>query len=144
MSSSPKLEDQPWYQVSQLIQPALLRLLDQIRKQLETSAWKGSYQTIELWPEGIDPTTTPPQVLYMLTLTHGERQQRVNMWELCYQICFCDYVPCLESEGIADFQVGEVITDTSLFIGEDEIDWHRLDDKARRVVEQVFMKLPVD
>jgi hypothetical protein len=142
MSSSPP--QQPWQQVSELIQPALIRLLDQLRKQLETSPWQGRYETVELWPEGVDPAATPPQVLYLLHLTQGEKQIRVNLWELCFQICFCDYTPCLEQSGITDFQVGEVTTDSSLFTADGEIDWHRLDQKAQQGVAQVFRELPLD
>ncbi len=132
------LDDQPWRLASLLMQPALIRLFDQIRKQLEESDWQGSYETKELWPAGVDPSTTEPQVLYLLHLSQGEEKVRVNVWELCYQICFVDYIPNLERDDIADFQVGEVIADDSLLEADGEVDWNKLDCKAQQVVAQML------
>jgi hypothetical protein len=131
-------DNQPWRLASLLMQPALIRLFDQIRKQLEESDWQGSYETKELWPAGADPTTSEPQVLYLLYLRRGEQTVRVNVWELCYQICFVDYAPNLEREDIADFQVGEVVADASLLEEDGEVDWNKLDRKAQQVVAQML------
>jgi hypothetical protein len=161
---------EPWQQAALLMQPALIRLIDQIRKQLDPSGWQGNYQTLEVWPEGTSPeiqatvaqlqqqlevaapeqreelTQTlnhlpQPQLVYLLNLTKQDHQARVNLWELCYQICFCNYVPVLERSEIADFQVGEVQVDSNLIDAEGEVDWHRLDNKAEQVVEQMFKTL---
>lgn len=139
--------ENPWQPAALLIQPAFIRLIDQLRKRLETSDWKGSYETLEIYPdEGNDPATAAemPQVFYWLYLERQDRRLRMNLWELCYQICFSDYHPCLDREGIADFQVGEVQTDLSLFDPEGDIDWHQLDRKAYRVVEEAFQTLSLD
>jgi hypothetical protein len=138
MSHTSDSNDQPWQLASLLMQPALIRLFDQIRKQLEESDWKSSYETRELWPPGVDPTTTEPQVLYLLHLSRGEEKMRINVWELCYQICFVDYTPCLEREEVADFQVGEVVADASLLEADGEVDWNKLDRKAEQVVTQML------
>ncbi len=138
MQHTSHLDDQPWQLTGLLMQPALIRLFDQIRKQLEDSDWKGTYETRELWPQGIDPSTTEPQVLYLLYLSHGEQKVCVNVWELCYQICFVDYTPCLSREDIADFQVGEVVADASLLEADGEVDWNKLDRKAQQVVAQML------
>ncbi len=130
--------DQPWRLASMLMQPALIRLFDQIRRQLAESGWQGSYETKELWPAGVDPATTEPQVLYLLYLSRGEQKVRVNVWELCYQICFVDYTPSLDREDIADFQVGEVTADASLLEADGEVDWNKLDRKAQQVVAQML------
>ncbi|MBD3562788.1 hypothetical protein H6S82_28675 [Planktothrix sp. FACHB-1355] len=61
----------------------------------------------------------------------------VNLWDLCYQVCFVDYQPThseLESQ--------EVDIDTSLIDETGDVDWERLEVKTRAVVEQVFADLP--
>jgi hypothetical protein len=60
------------------------------------------------------------------------------VWELCYSICFRDY------QALSILSAGdEVIVTIDLdLIGEDgDVDWHRLDEKAQRVVAQVFDRL---
>lgn len=158
-------------QVAQLMQPALIRLFDQVRKHLERSSWSGTYETIELWPEGTteqDKQTfaqvqqnlltakgeqlnaledalaalPQPQLMYLLQLSQDNQQRvQVNLWELCYQICFYNYVPVLERTEIADFPISEIQVDTELIVA-GEVDWNRLDDKAQAVVEQMFQNLP--
>ncbi len=152
-------------QASLLIQPALIRLIDQIRKQLETSDWRGSYQTLESWPEGTTPETKAtvvnlqaqldtappeqmaqlnqalshlpqPELTYLLQLTKQDHRVDVDLWELCYQICFGNYDPA-RRQGLEEIQV-----DTSLIEPAGEVDWHRLDDKAQQVVARVFDQLP--
>lgn len=128
--------EHPWYAAAQLLQPALIRLLDHLRRQLAASAWQGEYETVEL-----PCPTGEPQVLYWLHLRRGDRHQRINLWELCYEICFQDYTPELDYAGIHDFQVGEVTPDVSLLDAAGEVDWHRLDQKAARIVAKVFSRL---
>ena len=40
-----------WQRAQHLMQPALIRIIDNIRKQLDVSEWQGSYHTDQLWPE---------------------------------------------------------------------------------------------
>jgi hypothetical protein len=108
----------------------------QLQQQLEVAAPEQREeltQTLNHLPQ--------PQLVYLLNLTKQDHQARVNLWELCYQICFCNYVPVLERSEIADFQVGEVQVDSNLIDAEGEVDWHRLDNKAEQVVEQMFKTL---
>ncbi|MDG2990621.1 hypothetical protein L3556_06685 [Candidatus Synechococcus calcipolaris G9] len=141
----------PWYQAAQLMQPALIRLLDQLRKALESSPWQGSYETVEVWPEngdghGTDISSTDsgeqPQILYWLHLKRSPDELKINLWELCYQICFRDYEPDWQRADIRDFQVGEVEVDASLFDTSGEVDWNRLDGKTERIVKDLFADLP--
>lgn len=149
-------------QVELLMQPAFIRLIDNIRKQLEQSPWQGSYQTIENWPEGTTPEiqarvsqlqqqldrATPaqsveltqalaelpqPEIIYQLSLKNQEHQFEVNIWDLCYQICFCDFPAIAEDNNQVD---------ASLIDVDGEVDWHRLDLKTRQLVEEVFHNLP--
>ena len=156
-----------WQQAELLMQPAFIRLIDNIRKQLEQSAWKGTYQDVQIWPEATPEaakvrvqqlqadleTATPDQVAeieqalaqlptpfpgYLLCLEHQGQQVSIDLWELCYQVCFRNY-NALQNQ--ADEQNVEI--DTSLIDDEmGEVDWNRLDDKARAIVEGVFATLP--
>lgn len=152
-------------QASLLIQPTLIRLIDQIRKQLETSDWRGTYQTQETWPAGTTPETKAtvinlqtqldsappeqmdqlnqalshlpqPELTYLLQLTKQDHQVEVDLWDLCYRICFQNYQPA-SPQGVDEIQV-----DTSLIEPAGDLDWHRLDDKAQQVVAHVFDQLP--
>ncbi len=154
-----------WQQLKLLMQPAFIRVVDQIGKQLGQSDWTGVYETIETWPEGTTPETkaevsqlqeqlekaTPeqtvaldqvlaqlpqPEIDYLLCLKKQDYQVEVNLWELCYQVCLSNYNP-LEDQSVDEIQV-----DTQLIDVVGEVDWRLLDHKARQVVEQVFKQLP--
>lgn len=145
----------------QLMQPALIRIIDNIRKHLDTSDWKGTYQETQLWPEGIaeaqmhhfkalqaqlsqatpeqadsirNELTQLPQPFpgYELHLTKGEQTRIVDVWQLCYCVCFEQY-PVPE---------GPVKVDYSLIDQElNDVDWFVLDNKAKAIVDEVFNQL---
>lgn len=154
-----------WQQLKLLMQPAFIRLVDQIGKQLGQSGWAGSYETVETWPEGTTPETkaqvsqlqeqaekaTPeqtvvleemlaqlpqPEIDYLLYLKKHDHQVKVNLWELCYQVCSNNYNPS------ADQSIDQIRVDRHLIDAMGEVDWQALDGKARRVVAQVFSQLP--
>lgn len=159
----PKISDPvTWQQAEILMQPAFIRLVDNIRKQLEISSWKGTYQDVMIWSPGTTDETktlvaqlmkelesaTPEQALeirqklaklptpqpgYHLCLQRQGQQTNIDMWELCYQICFLDYSSNNESA---------VAIDTSLIDDTGDVDWHNLDEKTKGIVEQVFAGLP--
>lgn len=115
-----------WHQAEILMQPALIRVLDNLRKHLEVSSWKGTYEEVQT-----------PFPGYVLCLTQGESQLRFDVWEMCFQICFLDYTPTHSSS-----ESREVEIDSSLLDEEGEVDWNRLDDKAKQVVKDIFSNLP--
>ncbi|HIK28478.1 MAG: hypothetical protein N3E45_00325 [Oscillatoriaceae bacterium SKW80] len=116
-----------WQQAELLMQPALIRLIDNLRKKLEESVWQGTYEEVQFPIPG-----------FQLCLQHQNHQVKVNMWELCYQICFSNY-----RQSHAEIESVEVDIDTSL-IDETtgDVDWNRIDEKAKQVVEEVFASLP--
>ncbi|MEM1278479.1 MAG: hypothetical protein AAF827_13815 [Cyanobacteria bacterium P01_D01_bin.6] len=145
----------------QLLQPALIRIIDNIRKQLETSDWQGTYQETQLWPEGTPESTlqrfkelqaqlnhaTPeaadtiraeltqlPQPFpgYELHLTQAAQERVVDVWHLCYCVCFQTY-PVAD----APVRIDESIIDHEL----NDVDWLVLDNKAKTIVEDVFNQL---
>jgi hypothetical protein len=72
-----------------------------------------------------------PQHIYTLCLTQQAQSCQIDIWQLCYRICCTNYDPA-QLEGVLE-------VDTTLFDPEiGEIDWARLDDKARRLVAEVF------
>jgi hypothetical protein len=159
-----------WRQAELLMQPAFIRLVDNLRKQLEDSTWKGTYRDVPMWADDVpESTRTRYQLLqqelttaeptqaalveaalaqlpqphpgYELCLTKLDRQVVVDMWELCYQICF--HAP----EGLrpaAGHQSGQPVTvDLSLIDETGDVDWSQLDEKTKRIVGQVFANLAV-
>jgi len=123
----PKFKDiVSWQQAEMLMQPALIRILDQVRKQLEDTSWQTSYKDVQ--------TPIPG---HELCLKKNEHSVSVNLWELCFQVCFCNYTPThseLESQ--------EVEIDTSLIDEAGEVNWQCLDDKAQTLVAQFLASLP--
>jgi len=157
-----------WQQAELLMQPAFIRVIDHIGKQLEESDWKGTYQDVLIWPTGTteETKTIVTQLLqqkesaaaedladieqtlsrlgqpypgYYLCLQRQEQEVKVDLWELCYQVCFCHYSPSL-NESASDV----VEIDLSLIDETGDVDWQRLDSKAGKLVEQVFANLPTD
>lgn len=115
-----------WEQAELLMQPALIRILDQVRKQLEDTTWRATYNNVQ--------TPIPG---YELCLERNDISVCVDLWELCYQVCFRNY-----SLTHADLESQEVEIDTSLIDDTGDVDWQSLDTKAQRLVQQVFADLP--
>ncbi|MEO0408040.1 MAG: hypothetical protein AAF289_11885 [Cyanobacteria bacterium P01_A01_bin.135] len=149
-----------WNQADLLMQPAMIRIIDNVRKHLETSDWRGDYRDVTTWPDGTceeerqrvlqlqEALKTAnseevgdiqaaleqlprPYPGYELRLTKGDRTVAVDIWELCYRVCFTNY-----GEDAA------VVVDESLVDELGDVDWQRLDDKAQGLVGTVFEALP--
>ncbi|WP_016953151.1 hypothetical protein [Anabaena sp. PCC 7108] len=150
-----------WQQAEILMQPAFIRVVDNIRKHLDVSSWKGTYHDVLIWPSHTTDetkalvnqllvameTSTPEQIEeiketltrlpmphpgYHLRLQRQEQQVNVDLWDICYQVCFLNY-------GCENFAVG---IDTSLIDDSGEVDWQNLEDKTKDLVKQVFDSLP--
>jgi hypothetical protein len=163
----PKFADiRAWEQAELLMQPVFIRVIDNIRKQLEQTTWQSTYQDTPIWPKGVSEATKArvaqlqqqlttataaeaedieeqlarlpsPQPGYMLCLRKGNRQITVDLWQLCYQICFRNYSPVLNA--LDQDMIVEV--DTSLIDDTGDVDWLRLDEKAKQLIEQIFVSL---
>ncbi|NMG20982.1 hypothetical protein [Brasilonema bromeliae] len=150
-----------WDQAELLMQPAFIRVIDNIRKLLDVSSWTGTYQDVLIWPTGTTDETkaivtqflqdleaaTPEQALeireklsrlpiphpgYHLSLQRQEQTVNIDLWELCYRVCFSNYI---SGDDTADI-------DTDLIDENGDVDWQNLDNKAKELVEQVFANLP--
>lgn len=115
-----------WHQAELLMQPALIRIIDQVRKQLEDTPWKATYKDVQ--------TPIPG---YELCLEGNGTSVCVDLWELCYQVCFRNYTPTHTPQQSQDVEI-----DTSLIDEDGDVDWQSLDTKAERLVAQVFAGLP--
>ncbi|MGB3294254.1 MAG: hypothetical protein WBB01_14800 [Phormidesmis sp.] len=154
--------------VEQLMQPALIRVIDNIRKQLDSTAWQGRYEEELIWPAGTTPEQQQdyqelqkqlhgvppaehdrvaalisqlpqPSPLYTLRLTKkSHADQTVDIWALCYWVCMAGDRQDLESEDL------EIAADNRLFDTEGAVDWQQLDDKTRALVTNIFQALPSD
>ena len=115
-----------WKQAELLMQPAFIRILDQIRKKLEDSVWQGTYQEVQ--------TPIPG---YQLHLEYQDQKVSIDIWELCYQVCFSNY----RHTHVSD-QTVEVDIDTSLLNLNGDVNWLHLDQKSLIVVENMMANLP--
>jgi hypothetical protein len=115
-----------WQQAEMLMQPAFIRILDQVRKQQEQTTWTATYKDVQ--------TPIPG---YELCLEKQDASVCVDLWELCYQVCFRNYNPTH-----AELESQEVEIDTSLIDETGDVDWQSLDTKAQQLVEKMFADLP--
>lgn len=154
-----------WQQAEILMQPVFIRLVDNLRKALDQSQWRGRYQEEAVWPDTIPPETRnrvqdlqqqlaiaspeealaleealarlpKPQPSYTLCLENNDRTVTLDLWQLCYQICFSNYHPLLFQEEEVTVEV-----DTSLLDETGDVDWQRLDAKTQELVHQIFASL---
>lgn len=82
---------------------------------------------------------------YQLCLSQATHQVCVDLWEICYRICFRDYDAesgTSRPKGFGQPPSQGVEVDTTLFDETGEVDWDRLDAKTRKLVDQIFASLP--
>jgi hypothetical protein len=114
-----------WQQAELLMQPAYIRLVDQIRRQTEENA--------DIPVNYIEVTEPYPSNL--LCLSRDSQELRVDIWELCFQVCFTNFEEIRQNtEQIA--QIDEELFDPD----NAEVDWTKLDHKAQAAVAQVFAR----
>jgi hypothetical protein len=121
----PKFKDmKAWEQAQLLMQPAFIRVVDNLGKQVELSPWEASYQEIQ-----------EPYPGYQLSLTREGHSLTVDIWDLCFQICFANYYPTGE---MPDSISQEVEIDVSLFNEQGEVDWQKLERKTQALVQKIL------
>ena len=147
------------HQAEQLMQPTLIRVIDNLRKQTESTACQSEYVERVLWPETATEdqkqqvkaiaaeleTAAPDQAAqlrrqlshlpnpvptYELRLTHQGKTAVLDLWQLCFQICFCNYK-----------QDAPARVDSSLLEADGEVNWIALDEKAKEQVAGVIEPL---
>jgi len=119
-----------WEQAEYLMQPSLIRVIDNLRKQLDESVWKGTYTEIE-----------QPYPGHQLHLTYQDYHYAIALWDICFQVCFLDY-QISSSTDSTDLGEQKVSIDTSLFRETGEIDWQKLEAKTQEILNKIFANLP--
>lgn len=115
-----------WDQAEKLLQPAFIRVVDNLRTYLEDSPWTGDYEEI-----------TEPYPGYILRIKQGNHEATVNLWDLCYRVCFVEY-PTAAVVGDSC----EVDIDIQLFEASGAVDWLKLEQKTKNLIQQIFDQLP--
>jgi hypothetical protein len=124
----PKFADElAWQQAEFLMQPIYIRIIDRIRQRSEASTWQVSYEEVQI-----------PHLTHYLCLQSGDRKFQFDIWDLCYQVCFVNY---LGSYSGLESKLVEV--DTSLIdMAAGMVNWERLDHQADSVIARIFENLP--
>lgn len=123
----PKFKDTiAWQQAELLMQPSLLRVVDNLRQVLETSPWEGTYEDVQ-----------DPYPGHVLCLKYQGEEVRVNLWELCFRICFVEYAITH-----SPYDTQQVEIDTSLIDDTGNVNWTQLEEKTKQVIAEVFESLP--
>ena len=121
-----------WEQAEYLMQPSLIRVIDNLRKQLDKSVWKGTYTEIE-----------DPYPGHQLNLSYQDYHYAIALWDICFQVCFLDYQVFVSTDSRnLENQEQEVSIDTSLFRETGEIDWQKLETKTQQIIDKLFANLP--
>jgi hypothetical protein len=114
-----------WQQAELLMQPAYIRLVDQIRRQTEENVDIAvSYSEV-----------TEPYPSNLMCLNKNAQELRVDIWELCFQVCLINFDEIRQYPEQAA-QIDEHLIDPDSI----EVDWTKLDQKAQAVVAQVFAR----
>ncbi|ACK64169.1 conserved hypothetical protein [Rippkaea orientalis PCC 8801] len=119
-----------WQKAEILMQPALIRVLDNLRKQLEQSEWTATYQEVET-----------PYPGHQLSLTYQEKIVIINIWELCFQVCFLNYQLSFNHGDNACQHEQSVEIDSSLIDNTGELNWQQLDIKSKEVIQEMLISL---
>lgn len=113
-----------WEKAEILMQPVFIRVMDNLRKQLEKSNLLATYEEVQ-----------EPFPGHQLILTQAENSVTINIWEICFKVCFLEY----------QFSLGEttndniiVDIDTKLFDEKGEINWDRLEQKTQQVIQTMI------
>lgn len=124
-----------WEQAQILMQPIYIRIIDNLRKQLDRSVWKADYQEIQ-----------SPYPGHQLLLTYKNRSLTVDIWQLCFQVCFVDYPVSWESQQPSPTKTPtpeiEVDIDTRLIDDTGVVDWQQLETKTQHLINTLFANLP--
>ncbi len=128
----PKFKDrQAWELAQVLMQPTFIRVIDNLGKELENSNWKSNYEEYQ-----------SPYPGYQLCLTKGESSIKIDIWSICFQVCFLNYHPNFNNNDFEDTETTqEVSIDTNLLDSTGDIDWQSLDIKTKEVIKQILTNL---
>ncbi|MDJ0730799.1 MAG: hypothetical protein QNJ33_12475 [Crocosphaera sp.] len=117
-----------WEKAEILMQPAFIRVMDNLRKQLEKSNLVASYEEVQ-----------NPFPGYQLILTQKEDSLTISIWEICFQVCFIDY----KFSSINSSQDSIMVEiDENLFNENKEINWQNLETKTQQIIQNIIDNFP--
>lgn len=115
---------QAWEQAQTLMQPTLIRVVDQLRQRVEASDWQADYEEVE-----------EPLPGFQLCLKKEAKVHVLKLWDLCFQVCFMDY-PATDHEFDPSVEI-----DYNLLDEAGDVEWEALDQKVGKVLTAVFAGL---
>lgn len=154
-------------QAMQMMQPALIRVIDNIRKQLDASSWKGTYQEDFLWPEGTAKqqqqdylalqqqlNTASPEAYDQIQTQLRQLPQPVPVYTLClekpneerqqHRVDLWDLCYRICAQNYDPTRSPEMLLEIDQTLLDPEtgaLNWNQLDQKAARLVAAVFAEL---
>ncbi|MGK7941655.1 MAG: hypothetical protein AB4062_16190 [Crocosphaera sp.] len=113
-----------WEKAEILMQPTFIRVMDNLRKQLEKSNLVATYEEVQ------DPFPG-----HQLLLNHGDKSTTISIWEICFKVCFLDYQFSSE-QSRQDTTIVDI--DSQLFQEKGEIDWQKLEQKTQKTIQNII------
>ncbi|WP_107668937.1 hypothetical protein [Cyanothece sp. BG0011] len=117
-----------WDKAEILMQPAFIRVMDNLRKQLETSNLKATYEEIK-----------EPLPGYQLILSHEDNSVTISIWDICFKVCFIDY-ELSSTKSSQDSIIVEI--DENLFKEGGVIHWDNLEQKTQKIIQNIIDEFP--
>ncbi|MDJ0599879.1 MAG: hypothetical protein QNJ37_13665 [Crocosphaera sp.] len=117
-----------WEKAEILMQPTFIRVMDNLRKQLEKSNLVASYEEVQ-----------EPFPGYQLILTHEGDSVTISIWDICFKVCFEEY-EFFSSKLSQDSIIVKV--DENLFNEEKAIDWQQLEVKTQHTIQNIINNFP--
>ena len=117
-----------WEKADILMQPAFIRVMDNLRKELEKTNLVATYEDVQ-----------EPFPGYQLILTKENDSVSISIWEICFQVCFTDYQFSSNNSSQASIMV-EI--DENLFNGDNEINWQQLEIKTQQTIQTIINNFP--
>ncbi len=117
-----------WEKAEILMQPAFIRVMDNLRKQIEKSNLVATYEEIK-----------EPLPGYQLILTHEDNSVTISIWDICFKVCFIDY-KFSSTESPQDSIMVEI--DENLFQEGGVINWDSLEQKTQKTIQNIIDNFP--
>ncbi len=117
-----------WEKAEMLMQPVFIRVMDNLRQQLEKTNLVATYEEVQ------DPLPG-----YQLILTHDDDSVTISIWDICFQVCFIDY----QFSSIQSSQNSIIVEiDDNLFTEDKEINWQQLETKTQQTIQKIINNFP--
>ncbi|MDJ0511488.1 MAG: hypothetical protein QNJ64_19900 [Crocosphaera sp.] len=113
-----------WEKAELLMQPSFIRVMDNLRKQLEKSNLVATYEEVQ-----------NPFPGHQVILTHEEKSVTMSVWEICFKVCFLEYNFSSEDSTQDSLMVD---IDSELFKEKGEIDWDKLEEKTQQTIKTII------